>query len=267
MRWTNGSQSLTGSIVVLPDRGKRGDFGARSTRRLPSISVGHTNSFGQPIGDDLGRWTAPSLPEHTDLLGTHVRLEPLQRSRHAIPIFHTFNQTSAEHWTYMPLGPFRDAAELGQVIDAMNKAPDTFPYAVLVGNEVHGLLSYLRAQPDVGVIEIGWIIFSPQLQQTTATTETIFLLLDRAFSTGYRRVEWKCDALNAASRATAERLGFVYEGTFRQATHYKGRNRDTAWFAMTDHDWDLNGRRLRNWLSPVNFDDAGIQRQRLGDMA
>ena len=234
---------------------------------LCSTTVARTNDSGQPIGDDLGTWVPPSIPEHDSLNGTHVRLEPLQRARHAIPLFHTFKPVGDDEWTYMSHGPFADAAEIGQLIDAMNKARDTQPYAVIVDNEVHGFLSYLRAQPDVGVIEIGWVFFSPQLQRSTATTEAIYMLLNHAFNSGYRRVEWKCDSHNARSRTSAERLGFVYEGTFRQATHYKNRNRDTAWFGMTDQDWELAGRRLRNWLSPVNFNDDGSQRSRLSDMA
>ena len=229
--------------------------------------MARTNEFGQPIGEDLGRWTPPPFPEQVELEGTHVTLEPLQRSRHAIPLFHTFKFDDGSMWTYMPLGPFGDAADLGQLIDSMNKAKDVFPYAVIVENEVHGFLTQMRTQPDIGTIEIGWITFSPMMQRTTASTEAIYLLMKHAFDTGYRRVEWKCDALNQRSRDTAERLGFTYEGTFRQATHYKGRNRDSAWFAMTDQDWILNSRRLENWLSPVNFDDDGTQRQRLGDMA
>lgn len=225
------------------------------------------NTHGQPIGEDLGRWTPPLAPEHVDINGNHVRLEPLQRTRHAIPLFHTFAHVDESIWTYMALGPFGDAADIGQLIDAMTKSPDTQPYAVIVDNEVHGFLSYLRMQPDVGVIEIGWITFSPMLQRTTATTEVIYLLLEHAFATGYRRVEWKCDSLNRPSRDSAERYGFTYEGTFRKATHYKGRNRDTAWFAMTDDEWILNGRRISAWLSPDNFDDAGVQRRRLGDFA
>ncbi len=229
--------------------------------------MARTNEFGQPIGEDLGRWVPPPVPEHKELAGNHVRLEPLQRSRHGIPLFHTFKQSGDEQWTYMPLGPFGDAADLGMLIDALSKAPNTQAYAVVIDSEVFGFLSYLNVQADVGVLEIGWIAFSPHLQRTTASTEVLYLLLDHAFSTGYRRVEWKCDSLNARSRATAERLGFTYEGTFRQSTHYKGRNRDSAWFGMTDTDWTLAGRRLRNWLSPVNFNDDGSQRQRLGDMA
>lgn len=225
------------------------------------------NEFGQPLGDDLGRWTPPLPPDHVEREGNYVRLEPLQRARHAIPLLHTFKFADDSLWTYMALGPFDDAAEIGQLIDAMNKAPDTHPYAVIVENEVHGFLSYLRTQADIGVIEIGWITFSPMLQRTTATTETIFLLLEHAFASGYRRVEWKCDALNQPSRNAAERLGFRYEGTFSKATHYKGRNRDTAWFAMTDDDWVDNGRRLRTWLASDNFEEDGTQRQRIGDIA
>jgi len=215
--------------------------------------VTRVNEFGQPIGDDLGRWTPPLPPEHVEREGNYVRLEPLQRARHAIPLLHTFKFADDSLWTYMALGPFNDAAEIGQLIDAMNRAPDTQPYAVIVEKEVHGFLSYLRTQADVGVIEIGWITFSPMLQRTTATTETIFLLLEHAFASGYRRVECKCDALNQPSRNAAERLGFRYEGTFSKATHYKGRNRDTAWFAMNDDDWVDNGRRLRSWLASENF--------------
>ena len=225
------------------------------------------NEFGQPIGDDLGGWTPPLLPEHIGLDGNYVRLEPLQRARHAVPLFHTFKFADDSLWTYMGLGPFEDAAGLGQLIDAMNKAPDSQPYAVIVENETHGFLSYLRAQADVGVIEIGWITFSPMLQRTTATTETLFLLLEHAFASGYRRVEWKCDAHNQSSRNAAERLGFRYEGTFIKATHYKGRSRDTAWFAMTDDEWVDNGRRLREWLAPENFKEDGTQRQHLRDIS
>jgi RimJ/RimL family protein N-acetyltransferase len=229
--------------------------------------VTRTNAFGQPIGEDLGRWTPPVSPAHVEHEGRNVRLEPLQRARHAIPLLHTFKFAEDSLWTYMALGPFNDAADIGQLIEAMNKSHDTHPYAVIVNNEVHGFLSYLRDQPDIGVIEIGWITFSPMLQRSTATTETIYLLLEHAFASGYRRVEWKCDALNQTSRNSAERLGFSYEGTFAKATHYKGRNRDTAWFAMTDDDWIDNSRRLTSWLAPDNFDHDGTQRQRLGDIA
>lgn len=225
-----------------------------------------TNEFGQAISDDLGEWKPPDLPEHVTLTGRTVRLEPLQRSRHGIALFHTFSFAEDSLWTYMPLGPFDDAAEIGQLIDAMTRNRDSLGYAVVVGDEVHGMVSFLRIQPDIGVLEIGWIVFSPMIQGSTVTTEAISLLLTHAFASGYRRVEWKCDALNAKSRAAAERLGFQYEGTFRKATHYKGRNRDTAWFAMVDSDWDVNQRVLAKWLSLENFDADGQQQTRLTDI-
>ena len=145
------------------------------------------NEFGQPIGDDLGRWTPPLIPEHVDRVGQYVRLEPLQRARHSIPLFHTFTFAEDTLWTYLPLGPFGDAADIGQLIDSMNRSAETQPYAVIVENEVHGFLSYLRMQPDVGVIEIGWVTFSPMIQRTRASTEAVTLLLEHAFSSGYRR--------------------------------------------------------------------------------
>jgi len=223
------------------------------------------NEYGQPISEDLDGWQPPGMPTHDALTGNTVRLEPLQRARHAIPLFHTFRYADDSLWTYMPLGPFADAAELGQLIDAMNRNRDSLPYAVIVDGEVHGMLSFLRIQPDIGVLEIGWIAFSPMIQQSTATTETVWLLLQHAFTSGYRRVEWKCDALNERSRRAAERFGFQYEGTFRQATHYKGRNRDTTWLGMTDGDWAAIGPAFSAWLAPENFDDEGRQLTRLAD--
>ena len=226
-----------------------------------------TNEFGQPIGDDLGDWAPPAFPAHNEIEGTHVTLEPLKRPRHAIPLFHSFRANDASMWTYMSQGPFIDAAELGQLIDTMDKADDVFGYAVLVENGFQGFLTQMRAKPESGSIEIGWVAFAPAIQRTTVSTEAIYLLLNDAFTAGYRRVEWKCDALNERSRTTAKRLGFTYEGTFRQATTYKGRNRDTAWFSMTDEDWKASGPRLRTWLHPDNFSEDGTQRKRLSEIS
>ena len=223
------------------------------------------NEHGQQISEDLNGWTPPDVPAHTSLTGRTVRLEPLQR-QHAIPLFHEFSGADASMWTYLPLGPFEDAAGLGQLIGAMNHDRGSQPYAVLVDGEIYGFLSFLRIQADLGVLEIGWIVYSPRIQRSTVTTETIALLLRHAFNSGYRRVEWKCDSLNEASREAATRFGFAYEGTFRKATHYKGRNRDTAWFAMTDDDWVLQERMFAKWLSLENFDGDGQQRVRLAEI-
>ena len=225
-----------------------------------------TNEHGQPISEPLNGWDPPHVPAHDVLEGRFVRLEPAQRTRHAIPLFHEFRTAPESLWTYLPLGPFADAAGFGQLLDAMDRTRDTLPYVVTVEGEARGLLSLLRVQPDVGVLEIGWITFSPAIQRSTVTTETVALLLKHAFDSGYRRVEWKCDALNEPSRRAAERFGFLYEGTFRKATHYKGRNRDTAWFAMTDDDWVTQEQIFAKWLSPDNFDSDGTQRTRLADI-
>ena len=123
----------------------------------------------------------------------------------------------------------------------------------------------MRIAPEAGSVEIGSIVFSPALQQTTAATEALFLLIQHCFDRGYRRCEWKCDDLNAPSRAAATRLGFTYEGTFRKATHYKGRSRDTAWFAILDDAWPPLREKFEAWLEPANFDGAGSQRSSLGD--
>ncbi|MDH3462829.1 MAG: GNAT family N-acetyltransferase, partial [Acidimicrobiia bacterium] len=126
-----------------------------------------------------------------------------------------------------------------------------------------GFASYLRIDAPGGVIEVGSIVFSPALQRTRSATEAIYLMIDNAFELGYRRCEWKCDDLNAASRRAAKRFGFRYEGTFLQGTHYKGRSRDTAWYAITDRQWPGLKAAFESWLDPMNFDDTGEQRTTL----
>ena len=223
------------------------------------------NEFGQSIGDDLGTWIPPVDPPELKVLhGQYVTLEPLQRTQHAIPLFHAFKRSEESMWTYLPLGPFNDAAELGQLLGALEKDRRTHAYAVVVGNEPVGFLSQMRIRPDEGVLEIVWVTFSTEIQRTRASTESLFMLLDQAFSAGFRRVEWKCDDLNTASREAAERLGFLEEGIFRKASHYKGRNRDTAWFALTNDMWAEVERGFRRWLDPSNFDEHGQQRTPLG---
>jgi RimJ/RimL family protein N-acetyltransferase len=129
-----------------------------------------------------------------------------------------------------------------------------------------GVASYLRITPAAASIEVGHIRYSPGLMRSPASTEAMYLMMERAFGLGYRRYEWKCDALNAASRAAAERLGLSFEGVFRQAAVYKGRNRDTAWYAAVDHEWPALRQAFQVWLAPANFDAAGRQRTRLSDL-
>ncbi len=221
------------------------------------------NEFGQPVGPNLGDWTSPPFPEPVELHGQYVDLVPL-RFDHAGALYKAFETAPDSTWTYMSMGPFRNVAGVETAIAQMSSYPDRHPYSILVDGEPLGFASYLRIDPPVGVIEIGSIAFSTSLQRTREATESIFLLIDHVFALGYRRCEWKCDHLNEPSRRAADRFGFEYEGTFRNATHYKGRSRDTAWYAVVDRDWhDLRGG-YDLWLSPDNYDGAD-QRKSLRD--
>jgi RimJ/RimL family protein N-acetyltransferase len=166
----------------------------------------------------------------------------------------------------MSFGPFGDANELETAIRGLDDYPKMIPYAMVVDGQALGFACYLRIKPRDGVIEVGSIVLSPNLQKTTEATEALYLMIRHTFDIGYRRCEWKCDDLNAPSRAAADRLGFTYEGTFRQATHYKGRNRDTAWYAIIDQDWPTIDMAFRKWLDPDNFDGSGTQRKTLRQM-
>ncbi len=193
-----------------------------------------------------------------------MALEPLSATLHAEALLSVFDTVEDSLWTYLPFGPFDGLGALTALIDNLNARPDWLPFAVMNGGNAIGFLSYLRVEPALGTFEIGSIVFGPGLSQTTAATEALFLLLDHGFELGYRRGEWKCDALNAPSRAAAERLGFLYEGTFANATHYKGRNRDTAWFGITGERWPELRATFVAWLDADNFDEAGRQRRPLG---
>jgi RimJ/RimL family protein N-acetyltransferase len=223
------------------------------------------NDDGQLVGDQLSGWVAPPRPPDENITGRHVTLEPLDRERHGAALFFAFAEAPDSLWTYMPFGPFSSLEQLASTIDLVRGYTDWQPFAVIVDDRPVGFLSYLRIDPPNGCIEIGSIAFHPDLQRTTAATEALYLLVKLSFDLGYRRCEWKCDDLNMASRTAAERLGFVYEGTFRQATHYKGRNRDTAWFAAIDSDWPGLRQAFQDWLSPENFTD-GRQRRALGEL-
>lgn len=198
------------------------------------------------------------------MAGRYVRLERLSADRHADQLFKAFDGRD-DVWTYLPYGPFPDpVAYRAWVADAAAKQDPMF-FAVHNADSGNweGVLSFLRIDPGAGTIELGHINFSPALQRRRAATEAMYLMMARAFGLGYRRFEWKCDALNAPSRRAAQRLGLSFEGVFRQATIVKGRNRDTAWFAAIDREWPDLREAFETWLSPRNFDDSGQQRQRL----
>jgi RimJ/RimL family protein N-acetyltransferase len=195
-------------------------------------------------------------------------LERLNPPAHAEPIW-TADQADVHgaSWTYLPYGPFSDLADYQTWMAGYEGAEDPFFYAVIAGGEPLGLASYLRIAPEAGSIEVGHLHFSPALQRTVAATEAMALMMAHVFDDlGYRRYEWKCNALNEASKCAAARLGFTYEGTFRQNGVYKGRNRDTAWFSILDHEWPAMKATFQAWLNPDNFDESGHQRQSLSAM-
>ncbi len=236
-----------------------GGFASRMLR------VSRTNDLGQQIGRDLKGWSAPSMVSYEPLGGRYVVLRPL-RDEDADAVYGALRDGPDSLWTYMTFDPFRSPHDPQQLIRFMRSQPDWRPYAIEVENKIEGFATYLRIKPLDGVIEIGNIMYSPRLQRTTAATEAVYLLMSHAFESGYRRVEWKCDALNVPSRVAGERLGFTYEGTFRNATHYKGRNRDTAWFAITAEHWPAHRETLETWLDPTNFDGDGQQLRTLSQI-
>ncbi|WP_102224241.1 GNAT family N-acetyltransferase [Acidimangrovimonas sediminis] len=225
--------------------------------------MAQTPKFGRPLPD----WTPPRAPDAEVLEGRFARLERLDADRHAADL-HRANSASDAIWNYLPYGPFGAAAAYHRWAREMEGSTDPFFYAIRDRATGHlgGVASYLRITPSVGTIEVGHINLSPELQRTPAATEAMYLMMQWAFEAGYRRYEWKCDALNLPSRRAAQRLGFSYEGTFRQATIYKGRNRDTAWFAAIDADWPPLKAAYQAWLAPGNFTDAGGQIERLSDL-
>jgi RimJ/RimL family protein N-acetyltransferase len=201
------------------------------------------------------------------MVGLSCRLEALGADTHAHDLFEAYtHEESGEGWTYLPYGPFSELEDFRAWVGEVAGRDDPLFFAILDADaRAVGMASYLRIHPEMGSIEVGHIHYSPLLQRTRAATEAMYLMASRAFDElGYRRYEWKCDDLNAASRRAAERLGFTYEGTFRQDRIYKDRNRDTAWYSITDAEWPPVRRALEAWLAPSNFDDRGIQRARLG---
>jgi RimJ/RimL family protein N-acetyltransferase len=220
-----------------------------------------------PVGPELN-WTPVRAPGREPLRGDHVLLRPLLAADAAELYAAThLPRGDPSLWTYMSDGPYACAGDLHAALIAAETSEDPLFFAVVRDGRVLGRASYLRITPGFGVIEIGNIVFAPALQRTTAASEAIYLLARNAFDElGYRRLEWKCNALNAASRRAADRFGFTFEGVFRNHQIVKGRNRDTAWYAIVDADWPVIRSGFEAWLSPGNFDDAGIQRAALARM-
>jgi len=227
------------------------------------------NALGQPIGFAVEGWAPPPRPPREPIQGRYCRVEPLDVARHAADLYAS-NRAAADSrdWTYLAYGPFESIEEYLAWMQRVCLGDDPLFHAIIDGatGKAVGVASYLRIEPASGSIEVGHINFSPLLQRKPAATEAMYLMMQRAFELGYRRYEWKCDALNARSRAAAQRYGLSFDGIFRQATVYKGRNRDTAWYAAIDQEWPALQATFLQWLDPANFDQSGQQRVRLADL-
>jgi len=222
------------------------------------------------VGRSLPGWTTRSPPPRTAMVGRFCKVEPLDPGRHAADLF-AANRLDAEgrNWTYLFQEPFGELEPYRVWLEQVAKGEDPLFHTIvdLKSGKAVGVATYMRIDRSNGVIEVGNINYSPLLQRTPAATEAMFLMMARVFDElGYRRYEWKCDALNAPSRAAALRLGFQYEGLFRQAVIYKGRNRDTTWFSIIDAEWPALKRAYQQWLAAENFDAAERQRRGLAEL-
>ncbi len=228
------------------------------------------NELGQPIGESLADWSPAQFPPYISFEGRLCRIEPINVESHAQDLFEAYAiDRDDKMWTYMFDGPFETVASIEQWLEHARQQKDPQSYVLIEKKTAKavGMASYLRIKPEHGVIEVGSISFSPKLQRTAIATEIMYLMMKRAFEDlGYRRYEWKCDALNAASRKAAIRFGFSYDGIFRKHMIYRNRNRDTAWYSMLNDEWPQLKKAYEQWLAPENFDDNGQQLEKLSDL-
>jgi RimJ/RimL family protein N-acetyltransferase len=230
-----------------------------------------TNEHGQPIGEPVEGWEPRDPPSPEVLEGRYVRLEPLA-AQHAEPLFAALGGPgNADLWTYrLDLTAPGSVEETARLVAHGSAERDHLTFAVvpLAEDAARGVTSLLRIDPAHGSVEVGAIVYARSLQRTPAATEATYLLARHVFDDlGYRRLEWKHDSCNEPSARAAERLGFTYEGRHRQAIVYRGRNRDTDWWSLLDHEWPTVRARLEAWLDPANFDDGGRQRRPLAEVA
>ena len=230
----------------------------------------HRNHLGQPVGAPLPDWSPRKPPPRTAMTGRFCTVEPLDPVCHAAQLFAAYAEDAeGRMWTYLPRGPYASLGEYRGWAEAAYHADDPLVHAIIdkASGEAVGTAALMRIEPDVGVIEIGSITYSPRLQRRPAGTEAMYLMMRRVFDElGYRRYEWKCNSLNLPSRAAADRYGFQYEGLFRQATITRGRNRDTTWFSVIDSEWPALRSAFERWLDPANFDAQGQQRRSLASL-
>lgn len=222
------------------------------------------NAFGQTVGNPVPDWTPRAAPPRTAIAGRFCRVEPVDPARHAQDLHDAFAD-APDTWTYLPddMNALPNAQAWRDWLERAAASYDFVWYAIVDADSGRavGLSTYLRIDRINGSIEVGGVVFSPMLQRKPAATEAMFLMMRRVFDElGYRRYEWKCDSLNVPSRAAARRLGFTYEGSFRQHMVYRGRNRNTDWFSILDSEWPSLRAMFEQWLRPENFDRDGRQK-------
>jgi RimJ/RimL family protein N-acetyltransferase len=239
-------------------------------RMAASESEFELNDLGQKIGPVVTNWTPAKRPPRTTMYGRFCRVEPLEVEKHGPDLYEANRlDTTGANWTYLGYGPFSDYAAFRDWVASVVSVDDPLFFAIvdLASGKAVGVASYLRIDTANGVIETGHLNYSPRLQRHPAATEAMFLLMMRVFDElGYRRYEWKCHALNEPSSAAALRLGFTYEGCFRQAVVTKGRNRDTKWYSILDSEWPQLKTAYQAWLSPDNFDVQSRQVRSLASL-
>ena len=222
------------------------------------------NEFDQLVGQALPQWQSVATPPYQTLTGEHTELIPMQFDVHAEQLWTLIQQEpDASCWTYLPYGPFTTQQIFYEWLKVFLANTEIVMYAIFSGAKIAGWCALMRADVASGSIEIGHVYYSASLRQTYSATEAMFLLMQQVFSLGYRRCEWKCNDLNEPSKKAALRLGFSYEGLFRQALVVKGHNRNTAWFSILDYEWPSQSEAMKNWLRLDNFEHHGQQKQTL----
>ncbi len=230
------------------------------------------NQHGQQVGDPVPGWETRPAPEPVRLEGRYVDVVPLSSAQYADLFAAVCGPADDALWTYRPIPRPTALADLWMHLAQLLDTPDVLTFALVPAEgeragRTSGIASYMRIDPSTGQVEVAGVLLGSALQRTRAATEAIHLLMKHAFDDlGYRRFEWKCDSLNQPSRRAAERLGFVYEGRFRNHMITQGRNRDTDWFSVTDAEWPAVRAAHERWLDPANFDDHGAQRASLREL-
>ncbi|EOL50916.1 GNAT family N-acetyltransferase [Enterococcus caccae] len=228
------------------------------------------NLYNQPISYQVDNWSTREYPAKVLLEGTYCLLEKLDSTKHFEDLYQVYGpESDPKNWTYLPMNAFGNKIEFAEYLESVSSSQDPFHYAIVdkTNGKALGTLALMRINTEQGSVEVGFVIYSDQLKKTRIATEAQYLLACYALDElGYRRYEWKCDALNEPSRKAALRLGFVFEGIFRNALVYKGRNRDTAWFSIIESEWPKIKTRMESWLSRDNFTIDGEQKKRLNEL-